>query len=179
MSKKVSKNSNIKDCPALPAGRVLPKNSLEGKSNFNVKLAAKAPASCAAMYGATFCTGNFFATANAILTAGLKCAPLTSPRAYINAITIKPKVIAMPAWVIAPPLSLFIIIAPVPQIIKKKVPTNSPTNFFILQFFYYYFFSSRVCASFNTSKRFLIIISVKLTYEGIQQSCTTIQKLTP
>ena len=44
----------------------------------------------------------------------------------------KPKVQAMPACVIAPPLSWLMTIAPVPQKTIKNVPINSAIYFFIL-----------------------------------------------
>ena len=77
------------------------------------------------MYLGTSLHLNFLATAKPTVTAGLKCAPEISPKAYIIAITIKPQVMATPGWVIVPPVKSLITMAPQPQKIILKVPIIS------------------------------------------------------
>jgi hypothetical protein len=88
--------SRTYDCPAEPAGMVAPSVALLGNSAYTVSDAANAPAHCAAMYGARSRLESRPAAQNAIDTAGFKCAPETSPKVEIIAITMSPNVSATP-----------------------------------------------------------------------------------
>jgi len=66
---------------------------------------------------------------NARLTAGLKCAPETSPTAKIPVMTTSPKVSAMPTWVTVPSLTSLVTMAIVPANTRAKVPMYSARHF--------------------------------------------------
>src|SRR5271155_1194006 len=50
------------------------------------------------------------------------------------AMTMRPKVMAMPTWVTPPPVSLSMTMAPVPQKTRAKVPISSEMDFLIIYF---------------------------------------------
>ena len=76
-------------------GMVAPK-SLSGNKNSKIHEAVRAPNSCAIIYFGTSIHLNLLATAKPRVTAGLKCAPEISPKAYIIDITMSPHVMATP-----------------------------------------------------------------------------------
>ena len=73
--------SSRNDCHAAPLGAVPPSVSLVGKRNATVEDAASAPSSCATTYPGRARVGNRRASQKPIDTAGLRCAPLASPKA--------------------------------------------------------------------------------------------------
>ena len=116
---------------SLPDGIVAPRCFEDGKRNNKVTLADKAPIIWLTTYGMTCLIEKLLLITNAIVTAGLRCAPEVSPKAYIIAMTIKPKVMAIPTCVIVPFDTSFITIDPVPQKTRPNVPINSEIYFFI------------------------------------------------
>ena len=72
--------SRKKLCDAEPAGRVMPSLNESGNRSFSDPLAVRAPSNCAARYAGRSAAGKRPATAKPMETAGLKCAPLTSPK---------------------------------------------------------------------------------------------------
>jgi len=88
-----------------------------------------APSNWAIMKPGTSRHGKRRAAANAMVTAGLKCAPLTSPKVYIIARMTRPKVTAMPGCVMTPPLTPLMMMAPVPAKTRANVPMDSEASF--------------------------------------------------
>ena len=78
--KKVSTTSQANAWMSLPAGCVTPSGTSPSVARRSAA-AAMAPATCAIQYGAMRATGKCRPTANPSVTAGLKCAPETCPRA--------------------------------------------------------------------------------------------------
>ena len=85
-------NSIMKVCKGLKfsMGMVFLKIDFR-KEEFRMIAANKAPANCANKYGPTLFNLNLLTTKKPIVTAGLRCAPEISPKAYIILITISPK----------------------------------------------------------------------------------------
>ena len=102
MRKNVSSISSANDCIRGPEGSVAPRSVPPPKRSARARLAAIAPAHWLTTYGATLPPGNRPAIQNPSVTAGLMCAPDTSPIAYMTDITVSPHTAATPACVMTP-----------------------------------------------------------------------------
>lgn len=74
--------SNTQACHHEPAGNVAPRLSWSANSNRRIALAMNAPTNWLMIYGSTNRTSSRRASQKPIVTAGLMCAPDTSPIAY-------------------------------------------------------------------------------------------------